>query len=561
MWSPEEDHIWGALDEGCNSTCHSKAWGELAEDRLRTFGLTFPWIDGSTKSFAGLGSSTKTLGKRNLPFCIQVGEDSLAGAMESHEVDTEALNPLLVSLFAQAKLGLIKDMAQCRCYIGDLEVPMARCTHTGLLLLCLSQFARRSKLPRVVESLRVPSPGTRIAMMLAPSHWHVDGYTWDPNGPIAAQDHVWPDIMIVTAGVKHCFPAGDHRGVSNPDAWRSSLPKAIANRKIILTDTRQLPNPEADRNSSERHCIGRHPGVVDEQLRSGTGMYLLQSTFEAIQKETKLTKQLVVLDFCNANRHRSVAKGTIMSCMLVAKGIEHGLLHLNGMNNWRFMRCGGSCSHCRSVDPGRATNIAERAFRNFLPNANDHDTSDSAYQQRRPLSVSVAPRSATPGPRSTSAIRGPPATFSSAAGSRPPPTSVSHTISIMGPCSTGKTTNKVPTAVKQEEPEVPNKDPKGFQTLKLSAQSSSSVAPEAQKPAVVTGPLTPKAKQMPVRRGDVFQETSIPTQPAYTTGRPVVMPPGPGTSTGPRQPPTHRQAAWSNPLNRLAIRRRTTAGA
>ena len=119
MWSPEEDHIWGALDEGCNSTCHSKAWGELAEDRLRVFGLTFPWIDGSTKSFAGLGSSTKTLGKRNLPFCIQVGEDSLAGAMESHEIDTSASNPLLVSLFAQAKLGLIKDMAHCKCYIGE----------------------------------------------------------------------------------------------------------------------------------------------------------------------------------------------------------------------------------------------------------------------------------------------------------------------------------------------------------------------------------------------------------------------------------------------------------
>ena len=183
MWSPEEDHIWGALDEGCNSTCHSKAWGELAEDRLRYFGLTFPWIDGSIKSFAGLGSSTKTLGKRNLPFCIQVGEDSLAGAMESHEVDTEAFNPLLVSLFAQAKLGLLKDMAHCKCYIGDLEVPMARCAHTGLLLLCLSQFSRRSKLPRVVESLRVPSPGTRTAMMLAPSHWHINGYVWDPKWP------------------------------------------------------------------------------------------------------------------------------------------------------------------------------------------------------------------------------------------------------------------------------------------------------------------------------------------------------------------------------------------
>ena len=100
-------------------------------------------------------------------------------------------------------------------------------------------------------------------------------------------------------------------------------------------------------------------------------MYLLQSTYEAIQRETKLTKKLVILDFCNANRHRSVAKGTIMSCMLVAKGIEHGLLHLNGVNNWRFMRCGGSCSHCRDVDPGRATNIAKRAFERFLPSADE----------------------------------------------------------------------------------------------------------------------------------------------------------------------------------------------
>ena len=151
--------------------------------------------------------------------------------------------------------------------------------------------------------------------------------------------------------------------------------------------------------------------------------------------------------------------------------------------------------------------------------------------------MSVARRSATPGPRSTSAIRGPPATFSSAAG-RPPPTSSSHSIFILGRCGTAKTTNKVPTSVKQEEPEVPNKDPKGFQTLKLSAQSSFPVAPDAQKPSIVTGPLTPKAKQMPVRRGDVIQGTSIPTQPAYTTGRPIAMLPGPDTNTGPRQLPT-----------------------
>ena len=32
--------------------------------------------------------------------------------------------------------------------------------------------------------------------------------------------------------------------------------------------------------------------------------------------------KLVVTDFCTANRHRSLAKGTNMSCMLVEKGSE-----------------------------------------------------------------------------------------------------------------------------------------------------------------------------------------------------------------------------------------------
>ena len=102
------------------------------------------------------------------------------------------------------------------------------------------------------------------------------------------------------------------------------------------------------------------------------------------------------------------------------------LLHLNGMNHWRCMRCGGSCSHCGSVDPGRATEIAQTAIKRFLRHVNDHDTSDSAYQQRRPLSVSVGSRRATPGARSTSVIRG----LASGVGrtsSRPPPTSAAPT--------------------------------------------------------------------------------------------------------------------------------------
>ena len=41
MWDPSETRIWGALDEGCNSTCHSTAWGRFG-CAPQSFGLEFP---------------------------------------------------------------------------------------------------------------------------------------------------------------------------------------------------------------------------------------------------------------------------------------------------------------------------------------------------------------------------------------------------------------------------------------------------------------------------------------------------------------------------------------
>ena len=100
--------------------------------KLRHHGLTFPWIDSSAKSFAGLGSSTVTLEKRNLPFCIQVGEGSFAGAMESHEVDTEEIQSAADQPFCSGKTRL--DQGRGTMQNGDLEVPKAQRSHTGLLL-------------------------------------------------------------------------------------------------------------------------------------------------------------------------------------------------------------------------------------------------------------------------------------------------------------------------------------------------------------------------------------------------------------------------------------------
>ena len=294
MWSPSEKNVYGALDEGCNATCHSKAWGRLAEDKLKGFNLSFPWMDATTKSFAGLGATTKTLGKRKLPFCLSLdfGLDTLAGIMESHEVNTEARNPLLISLFAQATLGLVKNMRACTCLIGSKELELSRCVHTGLLLINLTAFKDRSEPlpsciqlcvvgeeesnPRSRSALVVSSrsvappiagPATRPVdlssilgvsgrplmapdvrghdMALAQSYnglrWHFgrtrDGL--DPLGPSLFND--LPDIIVVSAGAKHHFQNYRSPDVDDAQKWRRILPEVLTReRSIKVVDLRQL---------------------------------------------------------------------------------------------------------------------------------------------------------------------------------------------------------------------------------------------------------------------------------------------------------------------------------
>ena len=282
MWSPSEKDVYGALDEGCNATCHSKAWGRLAEDKLKGFNLSFPWMDATAKSFAGLGATTKTLGKRKLPFCLSLdyGYDTLAGIMESHEVNTEAKNPLLISLFAQATLGLVKNMRTCACFIGSKELELSRCVQTGLLLINLTAFKDRSEpLPACIQlcvvgeeesaaksrSALVASSRTVMAAappIAGPATRPVDLSTvhgasgrplmapdvrghdlalaqsynglnrWDyrrardglgPLGPSMFND--LPDVIVVSAGAKHHFQ--NYRGptVDDDQKWRRILPR------------------------------------------------------------------------------------------------------------------------------------------------------------------------------------------------------------------------------------------------------------------------------------------------------------------------------------------------
>ena len=105
-------HVFAVLDEGCNSTCHSKAWAVDAEARLARLGYSMPLKDDGCKSFAGLGSgSTKTEGVRSIPFSLLLPDGNMHGELDSYQLST-GNSPLLLSLHAQTKLGLVKDLAK-----------------------------------------------------------------------------------------------------------------------------------------------------------------------------------------------------------------------------------------------------------------------------------------------------------------------------------------------------------------------------------------------------------------------------------------------------------------
>ena len=114
-----DKHVWGVLDEGCNSTCHGDEWRKNANEKFARRG---EWAEGKTvpnarrKYFQGIGDGVSN-GKWR--FCMGIPlhkrKSIVHNVFDSHELPgTEGKpnwNPLLISRRAQGKLGLVKDLS------------------------------------------------------------------------------------------------------------------------------------------------------------------------------------------------------------------------------------------------------------------------------------------------------------------------------------------------------------------------------------------------------------------------------------------------------------------
>ena len=165
--------VYAVLDEGCNSTVHGTEWISNAAKKLSNLGYSTRFSSNAARTFKGLSGETETLGGRNIPFSIMGldGESRVPGVLESHEIQGTA--PLLLSLYAQAQLGICKDLRTnlygVRLPSSDRLIPiqMYVTRDSGLLCINLTDGLSLQKQPRLLRSYKIPDPPVPLNVRVA----------------------------------------------------------------------------------------------------------------------------------------------------------------------------------------------------------------------------------------------------------------------------------------------------------------------------------------------------------------------------------------------------------
>ena len=102
------------MTKDANSICHGEKWRKKAE---KVINITK--ISEHGGSYAGVGGA-KCTGTYRIPFCITMfpSQLTLKGSFKSNEL-MGANTPMLLSLPAQSKLGLVKDVRRGTCLLAD----------------------------------------------------------------------------------------------------------------------------------------------------------------------------------------------------------------------------------------------------------------------------------------------------------------------------------------------------------------------------------------------------------------------------------------------------------
>ena len=142
--------------------------GQLVQRYFDMFGFQSEYREGTrNKVFTGLGGNTvAAVGPRKFPFAFAFTAERgdihhLSGTIESWELPGD--EPFLFPIDAQAKSGLIKDMAKSRIFIDNkpgFYLRMYKDAKTGLMLISVADFDLPNDQPLTPQLLRHPNPCT-----------------------------------------------------------------------------------------------------------------------------------------------------------------------------------------------------------------------------------------------------------------------------------------------------------------------------------------------------------------------------------------------------------------
>ena len=109
---------------------------------LSLLGVSLGELSGDVASYGGIGNKVTTLGSREIPIGLKLaGGDYVRGTLKSSEL-TDSDAPMLLSLYAQSKLGFVHDIAEGRLHskvFGD-DIKLYRVQGSGLRAICISDF-------------------------------------------------------------------------------------------------------------------------------------------------------------------------------------------------------------------------------------------------------------------------------------------------------------------------------------------------------------------------------------------------------------------------------------
>ena len=137
-----DPRVFAVVDDRCNRTCHTPALIDHMRAVLESEGKELSPPVGEARHYTGIGGCRAT-GRRSIPFGLALPDgSSVRAVLMSNELSIGTERIMLLSIKAQATLGLVKDTRAGTCFLKDYGqfAPLYEVVGSDLRCVCISDW-------------------------------------------------------------------------------------------------------------------------------------------------------------------------------------------------------------------------------------------------------------------------------------------------------------------------------------------------------------------------------------------------------------------------------------